>query len=371
MGNINVGLLFGGRSGEHEVSIKSAKSVAEALEKYPETYNAYPFYIDVNGIWQDEEISQDVLRTEQPKTNVEKLHLSNLWNYPESASNIDVWFPVLHGPYGEDGTVQGFLKLMRRPYVGAGVLGSAAGMDKLFMKSIFAQAGLPQLPYLGFDTFTVRAGDGWSLGLLKDIEEKLGYPCFIKPANSGSSLGISRAKNRNELIKALDLAASFDHRLIVEKASASRFRELECGILGNSAPQASPAGEMIYSEEYEFFDYTAKYTEGKQHFVIPAKIPETISKQIQEMAIRAFKVIACSGLARVDFFYSDLDNQLYINEINTIPGLTAFSMYPSLWKQAGIEFPELIHKLLDLAVEKHNLEKSKSTLRGCLRIGIG
>lgn len=356
MAKYEVGLLFGGRSGEHEVSIKSAQAILFALENYSSIYSVHPFYIDPIGLWHDESLSRKVLETGEPVPSTKKIPLRELWHFPKSASTMDVWFPALHGPYGEDGTIQGLLKLLGRPFVGASVLGSAVGMDKLLMKLAFAHAGLPQLPYLEVDVRHVRDNKQWDSDLISKIENRLGYPCFIKPANLGSSVGISRAKNKQELISALDLAAQHDRRLVVEQGSKSRFRELECGILGNIRPQASPVGEMLYSEEYEFFDFTAKYTEGKQHFVIPAEIPPDIAKQVQDMAIRAFQVIDCHGLARVDFFYSDIDNQVFINEINTIPGLTAFSMYPSLWKAAGVDFPDLVHQLLKLAIEFHQQE---------------
>lgn len=356
MKNYEVGLLFGGRSGEHQVSIKSAQAILLALKEYPSIYNVHPFYIDLSGIWHDESLSRKVLETGKVVANKSNIQLSDLWQLPASASVMDVWFPALHGPYGEDGTIQGLLKLMRRPYVGGGVLASAVGMDKLLMKIAFAHAGLPQLPYLGVDVRLVRNRKKWNSELIDEIEQCLGYPCFIKPANLGSSVGISRAKNKQELIKSLDKAASFDRRLVIEQGSKSRFRELECGILGNSRPNASPVGEMLYSNEYEFFDYTAKYTEGKQQFVIPAEIPGNIEKRVREMAIQAFQAIDCHGLARVDFFYSGTDDQVFINEINTIPGLTAFSMYPSLWQAAGIDFPKLVHQLLQFSIELHQHE---------------
>lgn len=367
MTKVRVGLLFGGCSGEHEVSINSARAIAKALQEGPnaEKYDILPMYIQKDGRWRSLDIAQKVLESGKPLPSLlegeEKIESetgsdlamdtsSSLWQTPSQAGEIDVWFPVLHGPNGEDGTVQGLLQLMQVPFVGSGVLGSAMGMDKIAMKMAFASAGLAQVKYK-----TVTRSQVWSNPcvfpkLCDEIEEEIGYPCFIKPANLGSSVGISKARSRSELETALDSAASYDRRLIIEAGVEAR--ELECAVLGNDFPKASVVGEISF--EGDFYDYEIKYTQGLADLLIPSPVSEAIASQIQDMAVEAFLAIDAAGLARVDFFYVESTGEVLINEINTFPGFTATSMYPQLWEASGISFSELVANLIDLAMERHS-----------------
>ncbi len=348
-----VGLLFGGCSGEHEVSITSARAIARAFNEDANRphYDVLPFYLHKNGQWHDGEIAQQVLRLGQPLPLAasDDTSFSNRWLFPATAAEVDVWFPVLHGPNGEDGTVQGLLKLMQVPFVGSGVLGSSIGMDKLAMKMVFAQAGLPQVNYMAVNRAQVWSNPCIYPQLCDDIEATLGYPCFIKPANLGSSVGIAKARTRTQLEAALDSAASYDRRLIVEAGVVAR--EVECAVLGNDQPQASVVGEITYQSD--FYDYETKYTEGKADLLIPALLPESISAKIREMAVQAFTAIDGAGLARVDFLYVEATGNIFINEINTMPGFTATSMYPQLWAASGVPFAELVDRLVQLALERH------------------
>jgi D-alanine-D-alanine ligase len=352
MTKLRVGLLFGGRSGEHEVSIKSAKAILSAFnaEENTSKYDVVPFYIQKDGAWQTGEISQQVLASGQPLQNLATS--PNLWQLPPQAAEIDVWFPILHSPNGEDGTIQGLLTLMQVPYVGSGVLGSAAGMDKIAMKHVFAQAGIPQVKYMAL---TRIQADSKFPKLYDDIEAYLGYPCFVKPANLGSSVGIAKVRDRKELETALDNAASYDRRIIIEAGVVAR--EVECAVLGNDSPKASVLGEITYSSD--FYDYETKYTEGAAKILIPAPLPEDIASQIQELALQAFIAIDASGLSRVDFFHVETTGEIFINEINTLPGFTATSMYPQMWANTGVPFPELVDQLIQLALERHSTPNSK------------
>ncbi len=345
MTKLRVGLLFGGVSGEHEVSIVSAKAIAGALtaEENASKYDLLPFYIKKDGSWQNPDVARQVLSSGVALSSESK---PKLWQFPAEAETVDVWFPILHGPNGEDGTIQGLLSLMQVPFVGSGVLGSAAGMDKIAMKSVFAQAGLPQVKYMALTREQI-----WSKSSISpkcdDIEQTLGYPCFVKPANLGSSVGIAKVRSRSELEAALDSAASYDRRIIVEAGVAAR--EVECAVLGNDSPKASTVGEITY--ESDFYDYETKYTSGKADLLIPAPLPDAVIKQIQEQAIQAFTALDCAGLARVDFFYVEATGEVLINEINTLPGFTATSMYPQLWASSGVSFPELVDRLVQFAIE--------------------
>ncbi|NJM21609.1 MAG: D-alanine--D-alanine ligase [Richelia sp. SM1_7_0] len=355
MTKLRVGLLFGGRSGEHEVSIKSAKAILGAFsaEENASKYDVVPFYIQKDGAWQAGEIPQQVLASGQPLQNLATS--ANLWQLPPQAAEIDVWFPILHGPNGEDGTIQGLLTLMQVPYVGSGVLASAAGMDKIAMKDVFAQAGIPQVKYIAVTRSQIWSNPCVFPKLCDDIEANLGYPCFVKPANLGSSVGIAKVRDRKELETALDNAASYDRRIIIEAGVIAR--EIECAVLGNDNPQASVLGEITYSSD--FYDYETKYTEGAAKILIPAQLPENIVSQIQELALQAFVAIDASGLSRVDFFYVETTGEIFINEINTLPGFTATSMYPQMWANTGVTFPELINKLIQFALERHSTPESK------------
>ncbi|NJL86695.1 MAG: D-alanine--D-alanine ligase [Leptolyngbyaceae cyanobacterium SM1_1_3] len=263
------------------------------------------------------------------------------------AAAIDIWFPVLHGPNGEDGSLQGLLQLMQVPFVGSGVLGSALGMDKLAMKMAFAQAGLPQVSYGAVTRAEVRSDSGGSQ-LCDRIEAELGYPCFVKPANLGSSVGISKVRSRRELEKALASAASYDRRLIVEAGVTAR--EVECAVLGNDHPRASVVGEISFSSD--FYDYETKYSAGQADLKIPADLPEEVTRQVQEMALKAFQAVDAAGISRVDFFYLEPTGEVLINEINTLPGFTATSMYPLLWQASGVSFPDLVDQLIQLGLER-------------------
>jgi D-alanine-D-alanine ligase len=362
MTKLKVGLLFGGRSGEHEVSINSARAISSAINS-PENSSKYelqPFYIQKDGRWLAGEAPQQVLESgvpllesqdstsQQQLTSNRKSQTLSRWQSPSQVADIDVWFPILHGPNGEDGTIQGLLTLMQIPFVGSGVLGSALGMDKLAMKTAFAQAGLSQVKYVGVNRSQIYSNPCVFPKLCDDIEAQLGYPCFVKPANLGSSVGIAKAKSRQELETALDNAASYDRRIIVEAGVVAR--EVECAVLGNDNPQASVVGEISFNSD--FYDYETKYSAGKADLHIPAKIPDAIAAQIQEMSVRAFAAVDAAGLARVDFFYEEATGEVFINEINTLPGFTATSMYPQLWEASGVSFPQLVDRLIQLALEK-------------------
>ncbi|HEY9622186.1 MAG TPA: D-alanine--D-alanine ligase family protein [Crinalium sp.] len=371
MAKLRVGLLFGGCSGEHDVSIRSAQAIAQALssDKNADTYQLNPIYIQKDGRWQGGDFAQKVLAAGTPPTSLlteaavssstetptalqtveHQSKMLERWQSPAQVAEVDVWFPVLHGPNGEDGTVQGLLKLMQVPFVGSGVLGSALGMDKIAMKMAFAQAGLPQVKYVAVTRSQVWSNPCVFPKLCDQIEQELGYPCFVKPANLGSSVGIAKVRDRAQLEAALDNAASYDRRLIVE-AGIAGIRELECAVLGNDTPKASVVGEITHQSD--FYDYETKYTEGLADLLIPAPVPEAIAQQIQDMSLQAFAAVDAAGIARVDFFYVESTGEVLINEINTMPGFTVTSMYPRLWGASGIPFAELVDQLVQLALER-------------------
>lgn len=356
---IRIGVIFGGRSGEHEVSLKSAQSVMAALDK--EKYDVVPIGIAKNGRW----VTGDVVGA---LTSGSPAQLATLLPDPTHAAlmqmedeppsqlttrssfsavaQLDVIFPVLHGTYGEDGTVQGLLELAGLPYVGAGVLGSAVGMDKGVFKQVMIANGLPIVPY---KLYTKSAWQKRPNFILDDIETSLTYPVFTKPANLGSSVGICKCTNRDELRAGLDEAASYDRRLIVEQGITPR--ELEVSVLGNDDPIASVVGEI--RPRRDFYDYTAKYVSDDSELVIPAELDEKTAETIRALAIRAYQAIDCAGLSRVDFMLDKTNGRIYINEINTIPGFTNISMYPKLWEATGISYSELLDRLVALAIERH------------------
>lgn len=376
MAKQKVGLLFGGCSGEHEVSITSARAIACALQQGANQtkYEVLPVYIDKNGTWQSSNLAQQVLASGKPllgerETTVSadpsKITVTGFTALTPTEPNfsyaeIDVWFPILHGPNGEDGTVQGLLSLMNVPFVGSGVLGSALGMDKIAMKMAFTQAGLPQVKYVVVNRSQVYSSPCVFPKLCDEIEKQLDYPCFVKPANLGSSVGIAKVRSRAELEQALDNAASYDRRIVVEAGVTAR--EVECAVLGNDRPQASVVGEITFDSD--FYDYETKYTEGLAQLHIPADLPDHVITQIQEMAIQAFLAVDAAGLARVDFFYIAATGEILLNEINTLPGFTSTSMYPQLWAATGIAFPQLVDRLINLALERYResnqLTNSKS-----------
>ena len=344
-----LGLVFGGVSGEHAVSIRSANTVAAALRRgaNAERYRLNCFYIDQWGHWWPPAVADTVLAKGTPASRADLPAAplrSGFQGFPEGALDVQVWLPVLHGPNGEDGTIQGLFSLMQVPFVGSGVLGSAVGMDKQAMKAAFAAAGLPQVPYACVDAEELS---GNAQALLNRLEQQLGYPCFIKPANLGSSVGISKAANRGELLAGLELAASHDPRLVVEQGVDAR--ELECAVLGGRRMQASVLGEICFDADW--YDYATKYSEGRSHTVIPAVVPAELSEQARSMAIAACRAVGAEGLARVDFFLERGSGALWLNEINTLPGFTSQSMYPMLWEASGLPLEELVHQLVQLAQE--------------------
>lgn len=343
-----IGLLYGGKSAEHEVSLSTALAVSKALDF--EKYDVYPVYITHDGEWR-----KGARLAEAPET-IEQLELgaADGMDKPNDVSSflptadaavLDVIIPLLHGPNGEDGTVQGLLEVMNLPYVGNGVLASSAGMDKVVMKQLFEIAGLEQTPYVYF------LRNEWKLNqesLLDQVENELVWPVFVKPANLGSSVGISRAENRAELVEAVLEALKFDRKIVVEQGVVGR--EIEIGVLGNDTPECSVAGEIKPLKA--FYDYQAKYKDGNTALIIPAELESAVYGKLTEDAIRAFKVLDCSGLVRADFFVTE-DNQILINEVNTMPGFTPFSMFPLMWQHSDVTYPELIERLIELAIERH------------------
>jgi D-alanine-D-alanine ligase len=355
---IRVGVLFGGRSGEHEVSLSSAASVIRALD--PEKYEAVPIGISKDGRWLvgtgAQKMLPDVLKSGERVVLPPDPTAGALMPFASAAGQpsvmVDVVFPVLHGTFGEDGTVQGLLELAGLPYVGAGVLASAVGMDKDVQKRLFRDEGLPVAPYVAFPR---SAWERSPADVLKLVSKKLRFPVFIKPATLGSSVGMSKVHNRHELPKALDLAAEFAQKILVEKGLSAR--EIEVAVLGNEEPKASIPGEIV--PHREFYDYTAKYLEDGTKLVIPAPLKRAQVAKFQDYAVRAFKCLEGAGMARVDFFLEKRTNRIYINEINTIPGFTSISMYPKLWEATGVPYRELIDRLIQLALEAHR-EKART-----------
>ena len=372
MKRLRVGVLYGGRSGEHEVSLASAASVFANMDRT--RYEPVAIRIEKDGRWAladrppatmsaAEVIEHARLEAARPSRTGREVHFmarpseETILSIDRRSSrgedgqalvtglNLDVIFPVLHGPYGEDGTIQGLLELANVPYVGAGVLASAVGMDKGMMKVVFAAAGLPVCPYCAVLRHDWQSNRD---AVAADLEKALHYPMFVKPANLGSSVGISKAKNRDGLIDAMDLAGSFDRRIVVE-AAVPNAREIECAVIGNDAPEASVPGEVIPSRE--FYDYEAKYVDEGSRTIIPADIGPRTEAEIKRLSILAFKAIDCAGMARVDFLLSP--DKIFVNEVNTIPGFTTISMYSKLWAATGVDYPTLVDRLIALALERH------------------
>ena len=346
-------VVFGGRSGEHEVSLASARAITRALENSGR-YEVVPVGITREGRWISSGEAMRELESEgyylpdgsnldisgPPASTTEKL--------PAGLSSVDVVFPVLHGPYGEDGTIQGMLELAGVPYVGSGVLGSAAGMDKPTMKKIFAHHNLPQVRWVAMtSTQWEKNREAW----IEEIESSLGYPCFVKPANLGSSVGIGKAENAEELGDAFDTASHFDRRIIVEEGVDAR--EIEVSVLGNEEPEVSVPGEIVVKKA-GFYDYEAKYVEGGMELVAPAPIPEQTTEEIRHIAATAYEAIDAAGMARVDFFLERGTDRLLLNEINTIPGFTPTSVYAELWATSGLPYEKLLDRLILLALERHS-----------------
>ena len=382
---IRVGILFGGRSGEHEVSLNSAASILDAIDKAK--YEVVPVGITKQGQWVTSGEAQRLLagqsaaapaplkkssgRSQSIHVTASAVPASQTEALAQQtgslAQSLDVIFPVLHGTFGEDGTIQGLFELADVAYVGSGVLGSATGMDKSAMKQLFAAAGLPQTPHVNLLRSEWKADPKRCTKL---IERKLAYPVFVKPANLGSSVGISKVHDRGELAAAMDLAASFDRKLIVEQGVGGpgvKPREFEVAVLGNDTPIASVVGEIVPNKE--FYDYESKYAEAPENPsipIIPAELSKSEAKQIREMAIAAFRACDCAGLARVDFLMEPAGKhtrRIYLNEINTMPGFTSISMYPKLWEASGVPYAELITRLISLAMERHAEKQQTSFTR--------
>jgi len=362
MGKLRVGVIFGGRSGEHEVSLVSATSVISALD--PEKYDVVPVGITPAGRWISSGRALGMLKektaqeTEPEKFLVPEPNrkgLVSLNGEGNSPQSLDVVIPLVHGTYGEDGTLQGLLELADIPYVGAGVLASAVGMDKIVQKMVFAAAGLPIARYCWAYASECREHPAKVRSI---VEKSARYPVFVKPANTGSSVGISKVHSRNELTAALALAAEFDRKVIIEEGVRDA-REIECSVLGNDDPVASVPGEVVPSNE--FYDYDAKYVDGKSRVVIPAPLAAAVKKRIRDYALRAFQAIDCAGMARVDFFVTRGKGKIYLNEVNTIPGFTAISMYPKMWEASGVPFRELLDRLIALAIERHGEMNARRT----------
>jgi D-alanine-D-alanine ligase len=392
MKKLRVGILFGGRSGEHEVSLLSAASVLNAIDK--NKFDVVPIGISKEGRWVTAGDAERLLQGKPPEearhlragdpdatpgaavlakgeavvVPPEPVHREQGMVPLETAAaltrraadraiNVDVIFPVLHGTFGEDGTIQGLFELADIPYVGAGVLGSAAGMDKDVMKSLFRAVGLPIVKHV-----TILRSD-WETDPKKAeklVEKNLKYPMFVKPANLGSSVGISKAHNRKELGPAIYEAAKFDRKIVIEEGvggARKKAREIECSVLGNDRPKASVPGEIVPGKE--FYDYTAKYLDEGSQLIIPAKLTKSETKKVQDLAIKAFQAVDCSGLARVDFLMDPKTRKIYLNEINTMPGFTSISMYPKLWGATGLAYPDLIEQLIQFGLDRH-AEKKKN-----------
>ena len=406
MKKLRVGILFGGRSGEHEVSLLSAASVFQAINK--NKFDVVPIGITKEGRWLTSVDAERLLKGHAPAAAAPQAHVppthfragdpeatpgaavlakgesvvvppephrqGSISPFETEASthalarrasdraiDVDVIFPVLHGTFGEDGTIQGLLELADMPYVGAGVLGSAAGMDKDVMKSLFRAAGLPIVKHV---TFLRSEWEKDSKKVQKLVESKLSYPVFVKPANLGSSVGISKARSSRELPSAIEEAARFDRKIVIEQGVGGRkqkAREIECSVLGNDQPEASLPGEIVPSTE--FYDYKAKYLDEGSQLIIPAKLTKTETKEVQRLAIAAFKAVDCSGLARVDFLMEPKTRKIYLNEINTMPGFTSISMYPKLWAASGVPYPQLIERLIKLGLERHEEKKKNQYTR--------
>lgn len=382
-GRTRVGVIFGGRSVEHEVSLVSARAIMEALD--PARYEVVPIGITHQGRWvlggahcalpPDPSVGGLVrLRNGGGAASPSASPAGRIARRPAAAARpargtpplgrLDVVFPVVHGTGGEDGTLQGLLELAGIPYVGAGVLGSALGMDKAMMKVVFREAALPIVDHR---VILRRDLEGGRERCVRTIEEAFGYPCFVKPANGGSSVGVSKAKDRGGLLEALDLAARYDRKIVVERAIDAR--EIECSVLGNDEPEASVPGEIVPANE--FYDYRAKYIDESSRLIIPAPLTAEQARRVRDLAVKAFRALDLWGMARVDFFLDRSSDAIFVNELNTIPGFTPISMYPKLWEASGLSFPDLVDRLIRLALERHAEKKRLLTTYRPERNGRG
>jgi D-alanine-D-alanine ligase len=374
---LRVGVIFGGRSGEHEVSVRSAASLIESIDR--RKYDVLPIAISREGKWLSPPEASQLLPQETqallPSSLVSKASgavailgdpsHAGLVSFDRNggaltSERLDVVFPVLHGPFGEDGTLQGLLEMANIPYVGCGVLASSCGMDKVAMKLLFLQAGLPLCKYLWFLRSHWQDDRG---KVIRTIRREIGLPCFVKPANLGSSVGISRAHDKASLEQAVELAARYDRKIVVEEAVDAR--EIECAVIGNDEPRASLPGEyVVYENSARFLDYEEKYTKtGHVDFVVPAPVSKSLAAKIQRMAIQAFQSIDGAGLARVDFFLRRDTKELLVNELNTMPGLTEVSGYPKMWAASGLSYPRMLDVLIKLALERHREKSHNKTTR--------
>jgi len=372
-----IGVIFGGRSGEHEISIRSANSVIEQIDR--EKYRVIPIAITGEGNWLNPSKSLELL-----SEGARRLFSTELDGFPDGSigilgdtrykglttignaddqnrfTSMDVIFPILHGTFGEDGTIQGIFEMEDIPYIGCGVLSSSCGMDKVVMKTLFKEAGLPICKHVWF----LRSEwERENEPVIRQVESKIGYPCFVKPANLGSSVGVSRAEDAEALKKSIDHAAEFDRKIIVEEALQAR--EIECAVIGNEDPQASLPGEYLIRDKTKaFLDYTEKYAgTGNNEFVVPAPVSQELSNKIKELAVKAFKAVDGSGLARIDFFLRNDTGTLLVSEINTMPGLTDASGFPKMWAGSGMGLPQVVDQLVKLAFERHaDKARNKTTL---------
>ena len=355
---VRLALIFGGRSAEHEISLASARFVSSMLDR--ERYRVVPVGITAAGCWVvpddlDEALSKGLDRApSRPAHLVADPARPGLQIEGEPFTELDFAFPIMHGTFAEDGTIQGLLEMAGLAYAGSGVVASSVGMDKEIMKAVFAAAGLPQVDYL-----VLRDDERLGAAAVTAVESSLAYPVFVKPANLGSSVGMTKAHDRAELVPALELAAAFDRKVVVE--ASSRGRELECSLLGDETPRASLAGEVIPANE--FYDFEAKYTEGKMEFVIPAPVGDAVQARTQELAVAAFKAIDASGFARCDFFYEEASGEVLVNEINTIPGMTAMSGFPRLWAASGVDGAALVDEIVRLGLERRRRLAALTTAR--------
>lgn len=355
MKKIKVGIVFGGMSTEHDVSVVSGTSVIKNINK--NTYDVYPIYIDKDGKWY--EYKKNLEEIEILELNAKMTDLEEIENIVEYLKRMDVVFPVLHGVYGEDGSIQGMFKMFQIPYVGCNILDSAICMDKAYTKVILEKAGIPQVKHMYVkkcqNDFVVvdnlSFSEAYSVNKIEEIaEEKLGLPVFIKPSNSGSSIGVNKASNKEEFIKYLNEASKYDSKIIIEESINAR--ELECAILENEKIEASVLGEIIPANEY--YSYDAKYTNIQSKTKTPADVSEELSAQIKDMAVKAFRAVDGKGLSRVDFFLDKDSGKVYLNEINTMPGFTTISMYPQLFEKCGLSYSELIDRLINIALQNKN-----------------
>lgn len=353
MNKIKLGVIFGGQSTEHDVSIVSGSSVIKNLNK--EKYEIYPIYISKDGVWYH--YTKDIDKVEIFNIGEEPKEIEKIPNEMEVLKKQDVIFPVLHGLYGEDGTIQGLLELLKIPYAGCKVLASSICMDKVYAKMVFEKANIKQAKYIVLNSSNkdyiyideeLNYVNMQTDAICKMVEEKLGYPVFVKPSNSGSSVGVNKAENKKELIKAIEIASKYDKEIIIEEGIDGK--EVECAVLGTDNPEASCVGQILSADE--FYDYDSKYKNAESKTLIPADIDKQTEEKIRKTAVKAFKAVRGTSLARVDFFVDRKTNEVYLNEINTMPGFTTISMYPKLWEQCNVKYAELLDRLIELALKE-------------------